>query len=105
RIVEQTLALEHADCITVCGNDFNVNTLRYSGKPIYKLPQAPPVVYSWPDDKEFGSCRANFLWFGSHGFVHKRLVGLMWKARNLRRWLRSVWGWSILLALKQEEGM
>ncbi len=73
RIVEQTLALEHADCITVCGNDFNVNTLRYSSKPIYKLPQAPPVVYPWPDDKEFGSCRANFLWFGSHGFVHKGL--------------------------------
>lgn len=73
RIVEQTLALEHADCVTVCGNDFNVNTLRYSSKPIYKLPQTPPVVYSWPDDKKFDTCRANFLWFGSHGFVHKGL--------------------------------
>src|SRR6185437_8221613 len=73
RIDEQTLALEHADCITVCGNDFNVNTLRYSNKPVCKLPQTPPVVYPWPDDKEFGSCRANFLWFGSHGFVHKGL--------------------------------
>jgi len=73
RIVEQTLALELADCVTVCGNDFNVNTLRYSNKPIYKLPQSPSVVYPWPDDKEFSSCRANFLWFGSHGFVHKGL--------------------------------
>jgi len=73
RIVEQTLALEHADCVTLCGNDFNVNTLRYLSKPIYKLPQSPAVVYPWPDDKEFGSCRANFLWFGSHGFVHKGL--------------------------------
>lgn len=73
RMVEQTLALEHADCVTVCGNDFNVNTLRYSNKPIYKLPQTPPVVYPWPDEKEFGSCRTNFLWFGSHGFVHKGL--------------------------------
>jgi glycosyltransferase involved in cell wall biosynthesis len=73
RIVEHTLALEHADCVTVCGNDFNVNTLGYLSKPIYKLPQAPPMVYPWPDDKEFGSCRTNFLWFGSHGFVHKGL--------------------------------
>lgn len=73
RIVEQTLALEHADCVTVCGNDFNINTLRYSSKPVYKLPQTPPVVYPWPDDKEFGTCRASFLWFGSHGFVHKGL--------------------------------
>lgn len=73
RIVEQTLALEHADCITVCGNDFNINTLRYSNKPIYKLPQSPPIVYPWPEDKEFGSCRETFLWFGSHGFVHKGL--------------------------------
>ena len=73
RIVEQTLALEHADCVTICGNEFSVNTLRYSGKPIYKLPQTPLVVYPWPDDKEFGSCRANFLWFGSGGFVHKGL--------------------------------
>ncbi len=73
RIVEKTLALENADCVTVCGNDFNVNTLRYSDKPIYKLPQSPPAVYPWPDDKEFNACRANFLWFGSHGFVHKGL--------------------------------
>lgn len=73
RIVEQTLALEHADYVTVCGNDFNVNTLRYSKKPVYTLPQTPPIVYPWPDDKEFDSCRTNFLWFGSHGFVHKGL--------------------------------
>ncbi len=73
RIVEQTLALEHADCITVCGNDFNINTLRYARKPIYKLPQAPPTVYPWLDDKDFAACRTSFLWFSSHGFVHKGL--------------------------------
>jgi glycosyltransferase involved in cell wall biosynthesis len=73
RIVEQTLALEHADCGTVCGNDFNINTLQYSRKPIHRLPQTPPIVYPWPDDKDFDACRANFLWFGSHGFVHKGL--------------------------------
>lgn len=73
RIVEQTLALEHADCVTLFGNDYNINTLRYSCKPIYKLPHPPPVVYPWPDDKDFSSSRANFLWFGSQGFVHKGL--------------------------------
>ncbi|MDH5740664.1 MAG: glycosyltransferase, partial [Nitrospira sp.] len=73
RIVEQTLALENADYVTVCGNDFNVNTIRYAGKPVYKLPQTPAAMYPWPEDKEFSVCRANFLWFGSHGFVHKGL--------------------------------
>ncbi|MGE0646111.1 MAG: hypothetical protein AB7P24_20855 [Nitrospira sp.] len=73
RIVEQTFALEHADCVTVCGNDFNINTLRYARKPIYKLPQAPATVYPWPAEKEFTACCTNFLWFGSHAFVHKGL--------------------------------
>lgn len=73
RIIEKTLAIEHADYATVCGGDFNINTLRYSGKPIYKLPQSPPTVYPWPEDKDYDRCRTSFLWFGSSGFVHKGL--------------------------------
>lgn len=73
RIVEHTLANEHADYVTVCGNNFNINTLRYLNKPIYTLPQTPAVLYPWPEQKDHGACRKNFLWFGSHGFVHKGL--------------------------------
>jgi len=28
---------------------------------------------SWDDEKDFGRCRNNYLWFGSSGFVHKGL--------------------------------
>lgn len=73
RIVEHTLANEHADHVTVCGNNFNINTLRYANKPIYTLPQTPAVLYPWPEQKDHGACRKTFLWFGSHGFVHKGL--------------------------------
>jgi glycosyltransferase involved in cell wall biosynthesis len=73
RIVEHTLASEHADYVTVCGNDFNINTFGYLNRQIYTLPQTPAVLYPWPEQKDHGACRMNFLWFGSHGFVHKGL--------------------------------
>ena len=73
RIVEHNLAIEHADYATICGNDFTLNTFRYSSKPVYTLPQSPPVVYPWPEDKDYGACRFSFLWYGSGGFVHKGL--------------------------------
>ncbi len=73
RIVEPNLAIEHADCGSMCANDFTSGTFRYAGKPIYQLPQSPPTTYPWPDGKNFHACRKHFLWFGSHGFVHKGL--------------------------------
>ncbi|AKG23274.1 glycosyltransferase [Calothrix sp. 336/3] len=67
------LAAEHADCITILGNDFTANTFKYLGKPIYKIPISTPVVYPWSESKDFDTCRQNFLWFGSGGLVHKGL--------------------------------
>ena len=68
-----TLAIEHADCAVVLGNKFTVGTYSYSNKPIYNLPISAPFVYPWPERKDFEAARRNFLWFGSHGFVHKGL--------------------------------
>lgn len=66
-------AIEHADCATIAANEFTINTFRYAKKPLYRVPQSPPFLYPWPTDKNFDTCRKNFLWFGSGGFVHKGL--------------------------------
>ncbi|WP_336231513.1 glycosyltransferase [Scytonema sp. PRP1] len=66
-------ALEHADCATVLGNEFTMSTLRYAKKPLYRVPISTQVVYSWSEEKDFDTCRKNFIWFGSGGLVHKGL--------------------------------
>ena len=73
RIIEQNWAMENADCAVVLGNEFTIDTFRYAGKKIYRVPVSVPVVYDWLEDKDFDACRKNFLWFGSAGFVHKGL--------------------------------
>lgn len=73
RIIEQNWAMENADCAVVLGNEFTIDTFRYAGKKIYRVPVSVPVVYDWPEGKNFAICRKHFLWFGSAGFVHKGL--------------------------------
>ncbi|KAF0191352.1 MAG: glycosyltransferase [Gammaproteobacteria bacterium] len=73
RIIEQNWALEHADYATVLGNDFTIGTYRYADIEMSRVPVSVPVIYDWPENKDFESCRKNFLWFGSAGFVHKGL--------------------------------
>jgi glycosyltransferase involved in cell wall biosynthesis len=73
RIIEQNWAMENADCAVVLGNEFTIDTFRYAGKKIYRVPVSVPVVYDWPTGKDFDTCRKYFLWFGSAGFVHKGL--------------------------------
>ncbi|MEO1374204.1 MAG: glycosyltransferase [Cyanobacteria bacterium J06635_10] len=66
-------AIEYADCATVLGNEFTMNTFRYANKPLYRIPISAPTLYPWPENKDFAACRRNFLWFGSGGLVHKGL--------------------------------
>ena len=73
RFERPNLGIEHADCATITGNEFTINTFRYAGKPIYRVPQAACAVFPWSDDKNYENCRKKFLWFGSGGFVHKGL--------------------------------
>ncbi|MBV8884659.1 MAG: glycosyltransferase [Chroococcidiopsidaceae cyanobacterium CP_BM_RX_35] len=67
------VAIEYADCMTLLGNEFTIDTFKYAKKPIYRIPISSPKVYSWPKEKNFESCRKSFLWFGSGGLVHKGL--------------------------------
>jgi len=73
RIVEQNLAIEYTDYATILGNQFTIKTYCYAQKPIYRIPVSTCAVYPWSEDRDFDSCRRNFLWFGSSGFVHKGL--------------------------------
>jgi glycosyltransferase involved in cell wall biosynthesis len=67
------LAIEYADCATVLGNEFTMNTFGYANKPLYPVPIIPSASYPWPEGKDFGACRRRFLWFGSGGLVRKGL--------------------------------
>jgi glycosyltransferase involved in cell wall biosynthesis len=67
------LAIEHADCATILGNEFTVSTFSYAGKPIYRVPMPTPVLHPWPKEKNFDACRKHFLWFGSFYLVRKGL--------------------------------
>lgn len=66
-------AIETADCATVLGNSFTMDTYRYAGKPLLRVPVSSPLTFDWPEGKDFASVRTSFLWFGSTGFVHKGL--------------------------------
>jgi glycosyltransferase involved in cell wall biosynthesis len=67
------LAIEHADCATILGNEFTVNTFRYANKPLYRVPLSAPALYPWPEAKNVEACRRHFLWFGPRGLVLKGL--------------------------------
>ncbi len=73
RMVENNWALESADIGCVLGNEFTVDTYRYAGKPIHRIPLSSVRQYEWDDEKDFDSCRDTFIWFGSGGFAHKGL--------------------------------
>jgi len=73
KLQELNWAIECADFATLLGNDFTIETYRYAKKPIYKLHIPSKLLYSWPENKNFDQCRKNYLWFGSHGLIHKGL--------------------------------
>ncbi len=73
KTVEPNWALEGADMGTVLGNQFTMDTYRFAGKPLHRIPISAPLVYDWQPDKDYSDCRSRFIWFGSSGFVHKGL--------------------------------
>lgn len=73
KLIEANLAIEHAHLATVLGNDYTIDTYRYAGKPIFRIPISTTAVYDWNPDKDFEHGRNHYLWFGSSGFVHKGL--------------------------------
>jgi glycosyltransferase involved in cell wall biosynthesis len=73
RFEPPNLAIEHADCATVLGNRFTLDTFRYAKKPLFPVPLSNPLLYPWPENKDFEACRKRYLWFGSGGLVRKGL--------------------------------
>jgi glycosyltransferase involved in cell wall biosynthesis len=73
RIVEHNLAVEHCDYAAVLGGEFCMDTYRYAGKPMFRLPVPTVRTYPFPTDKDFDIARNRFVWLGSFGFVHKGL--------------------------------
>ena len=73
RFEPPNLAIEHADCATMLGNDFTYSTYQYAGKPIYRVPLPAGQTYPWPEDKDWQACSKTYLWLGSGGLVHKGL--------------------------------
>lgn len=73
KMVEVNFAIEHADMGTVLGNDFTLDTYRYAGKPLYRIPISAPATYGFPENRNLTEARRHYLWFGSSGFVHKGL--------------------------------
>jgi glycosyltransferase involved in cell wall biosynthesis len=73
RFEQPNKAIEYADCATVLGNEFTMNTFKYANKPLHRIPISAPTLYPYPENKDFAACRKNFLWFGSGGLVHKGL--------------------------------
>lgn len=73
RIMPPSRAIEHADIVTLLGNDFTENTYAYAKKKIYRIPLSTTHTYATPTQKNFENAKKNFVWFGGSGMVHKGL--------------------------------
>jgi len=67
------LAIEHADCATVNGNAFTMETYAYAGKPVHRVHKSALVSLPSPADRDFDAARRRFVWLSSDGLVHKGL--------------------------------
>jgi len=73
RVIEHNYAVEHADYLTMLGNQFTQSTYSYAGKPVFQLPVPTPNTFALQKNKDFTACRNRFLWLGSGGLVQKGL--------------------------------
>ncbi|OHA85052.1 MAG: hypothetical protein A2481_02065 [Candidatus Yonathbacteria bacterium RIFOXYC2_FULL_47_9] len=73
RVMPPSHAIEHADVMTLLGNDFTESTYAYAKKKTYRIPLSTTHTYPSPNQKDFDSAKKNFVWFGGSGMVHKGL--------------------------------
>ena len=73
KMLEENRAIESADAAIVVGNAATLATYAFAGKPMWPVPISQPVLYPFPEDKDYAACARRFLWFGSGGLVHKGL--------------------------------
>jgi glycosyltransferase involved in cell wall biosynthesis len=65
--------IESADVACVLGNDFTIDSFRFAGKPVHRIPISSAYEFSWCEERDWEACRRRFLWIGSLGMVHKGL--------------------------------
>jgi glycosyltransferase involved in cell wall biosynthesis len=73
RVETPNRGMESADCATVLGNRFTLDSFRYANKPMFPIPLSSSLDIPWPADKDFEACRRKFIWIGSRGLVRKGL--------------------------------
>ena len=73
KMLEENRAIESADAAIVIGNQATLATYAFAGKPMWPVPISQPLLYPFPDGKDFAACARRYLWFGSGGLVHKGL--------------------------------
>lgn len=73
RTMPPSHAIEHADVVTMLGNDFTESTYAYAHKKIIRIPLSTTHTYPSPAGKNFEYAKNNFVWFGGSGMVHKGL--------------------------------
>ena len=73
RAVVPSYGIEHADVVTMLGNEFTEGTYAYAGKHIIRIPLSSTHTYPSPAEKNFERARKGFVWFGGSGMVHKGL--------------------------------
>lgn len=73
KMLEENRAIESADAAIVVGNQATLATYAFAGKPMWPVPISHPLLFPFPEGKDFAACARRFLWFGSGGLVHKGL--------------------------------
>lgn len=73
RQVAPSRAIAFADLATTTGNAFTIGTFAFAKKNFHRIPLSSTCTQDWPAEKDFANARTRFLWFGSHGLVHKGL--------------------------------
>lgn len=64
---------EVANHISILGNQYTMDSFRFAGKPITRVPLSSAVEHDWLEGRDFEKTRRKFLWLGSYGMVHKGL--------------------------------
>ncbi len=73
RIVSPALSLNHADFLTIIGNEFTEGTYSSINVPKFPIKISSTHIYKEINQKDFDAVRNQFIWFGGSGMVHKGL--------------------------------
>ncbi|MFN6945462.1 MAG: hypothetical protein ACK4ND_10980 [Cytophagaceae bacterium] len=73
RQLQPTKSIEMADLIFAFGNQFTLGTYGAVQKSVFQLPIPSQIICPFPEDKDYDSCKRNYLYLSGFGAVHKGL--------------------------------